>query len=414
MVSKNRKHSRKELLWGRIATGSVFFVTGAGGGSWLGRLPDVQRNLHLNDAVLGLVILSGSIGGLIAMQGIPKLVKRFGHRAVLATIAPLYPLTMLGVPFAHSAFQLSAALFLFGAGGGVLGVVANTHAVDVEIAYERAIMSSFHAMFSVGSLIGAGIAGVLSARHVSVLDSMGGAMIVLIFLMLALMPRLLPIAHADPKQMDQSADHLSHHHHRKTWWRNVLFLGALTFSCYMAEGAIADWSALFMRDERHVGPALAVVAYVAFNICMATGRLLGDKITMKIGRTKTVQGGALLGAGGLLVGLLAPNTYAGIVGFAVVGCGLAALVPVLFSIAGNMAGGESHAAIARVSTIAFFGLLGGPAIIGYIAHHTGLTYALLVPCVMLTGVGLLAPRLRHIVKPQAQQQPQTQPELATI
>lgn len=399
MVSEKKyKHTKKELRWGRVAAGVIFFVQGAANGSWLARIPDVQKQFGLNEANLGTILLAGAIGGLIAMQAVPFLIKKFGHRPVLAIIAPLFPLTLLGVAFASSPWILAAALMLMGAWGSVLGVVVNTHAVDVEKAYQRAIMSSFHSMFSIGGLVGAGVGGLMAAAGASVQLSMVAASATLTVMIAVSIRGLLRVTDPDEDVIEASMDHASEKHHKKSWWRGVVLIGVLTFVCFMSEGAVADWSAIFMREDRGASPAIAVAAFVAFSACMTIGRLCGDWLTMKFGQIAMVRGGALLAAGGMLLGIFIPNAWVSIIGFAIVGCGLSILVPILFSVAGSIKGGESHAAIARVSTIAFFGLLFGPTLIGYIAHSSNLSFALLVPATLLCVVGIIAPSIRRVTR----------------
>jgi len=400
MSKNNHKHSQIELKKGRIAAGVIFFVQGAVNGSWLARIPDAQKQLGLDEASLGNVLLAGAVGGLVAMQIVPYLIGKFGHRAVLAVIAPLFPLVLLGIAFAHSAWLLAAALMLLGAWGSVLGVIVNTHAVDVEKAYERSIMSSFHSMFSIGGLLGAGVGGIMAAQHVSIQASLIGSAIAMFVLILITIKGLLRVAHADAETIDASIDHPSDHHHKKAWWRGVILVGSLSFVCFMAEGAIADWSAIFMREQRGANPAIAVAAFVAFSACMTIGRLCGDRLSARYGKVTMVRAGALLGSCGLFIGILTPNAYASIAGFAIVGCGLSILVPVLFSIAGGLKGGESHAAIARVSTIAFFGLLVGPTLIGYIAHTSSLSWALFVPAILLLVVSAAASKIHTVTRTQ--------------
>jgi MFS family permease len=391
------KHSPRELFGGRVATSVIFFALGAANGSWIGRIPDIQHALGLNSSVLGTVLLAGAVSGLLAMQIVPALLKRFGHRGVLGGVAPFYPLTILGLPFANNALTLGLALVLFSATGSILGVVVSTHAVEVEDAYERAIMSSFHAMYSVGGLIGAATAGLFASLHLAPRVSIALAAIVLTAAISCITPRLLQFAKHDEAIIEASIDHPGSHH-RYAWWRSVIVLGAFCFVAYLSEGAIADWSGIFMRQERHAEAGIAVAAFMAFSGCMTVGRLLGDRLTMRFGKVTMIRVGATLGSIGLLVGIFSPTIITAVVGFALVGCGLAVLVPTLFSIAGGLRGGESHAAIARVSTIAFLGLLFGPALIGYTARHIGLQYALLIPALLLAIVASTAHVIHWIVR----------------
>lgn len=392
------RHSQKELRRGRIAAGIIFFTLGSLGGAWLGRLPDVQQYLDLSSSTLGTLLLVGALSGLASMQLAPVLLRRYGHRKTLGLLATVYPLTMFAIPLASNVYALGGALALTSATGSLVGVLVNTHAVDVEKAYERAIMSSFHAMFSIGMMIGASAAGLLASLDIGVLGSIGASALVHLLLVSSTIAWLLRVAHANADKIDSSLDHLAHHSHRKSWWKGVVLLGSLSFVAFMAEGAIADWSAIFMREYRGATTGMAVSAFVAFSACMTLGRLSGDWLTMRLGKVTLVRCGALLASFGLFFGLFVPNTVATILGFALVGAGLSILVPVLFSIAGGLAGGESHAAVARVSTLAFFGLLVGPAFIGYIADHTSLIYALLVPAVLLLYVAAGSSLLRRVVK----------------
>jgi MFS family permease len=396
MPIKAEPFSQNDLKWGRLVTGLIFFVLGTAIGSWLGRLAEIQKHLGLDAGVLGGILLAGAVAGLVAMQIVPALLRRFGHRAVLAVMAPVYPLTILGLPFAKDWLTLTIALIIFSAAGSMLGVIVNTHAVDVEEAYERAIMSSFHAMFSVGGLTGSAIAAILAGAQVSVKINLIAIGLGLSILTAACISRLLKIAHADPKVVKDSLDHLAHHSHKRSWWKGVLLIGGLSFVAYMAEGSIGDWSAIFMREQRHAPAGLAVAGFVTFSAFMALGRLAGDRLTERFGKIPVIRGGAFLAGTGLLSAILIPNATTSIIGFGLVGCGLAVLVPVLFSLAGGLQGGETHAAIARISTIAFFGLLVGPALIGLIANHFSLHYALLVPTILLFGVGLAAPLIRRV------------------
>lgn len=138
-----------------------------------------------------------------------------------------------------------------------------------------------------------------------------------------------------------------------------------------------------MRQNHGASPALAVMAFAAFSACMAIGRLSGDRLANRIGKVKVVQLGAMLGCFGLVIGLAIPHPMATIAGFSIVGLGLSVLVPLLFSIAGNLAGGESHAAIARVGTIAYSAVLIGPVMIGNVAQRTTMVVALLIPAALL-------------------------------
>jgi MFS family permease len=382
----------------------VYFTLGSLGGAWLGRLPDVQRHLDLSTGELGNVLLVGAVGGLAAMQLVPLLLRRFGHRSTLGTLAVIMPVSFLAIPIANNGFMLAVALVLTSGMCSMVGILANTHAADVERAYERGIMSSLHAMYSIGALFGAGLAGLLAGADVPVITSISAAVIVHFLLISYFIRWLLQVAHASPRSFDKGIDHLAHHKHRKQWWRGVLLVGSLTFVAYLAESTVVNWSALFMREYRDAAPAMAVSAFAAFSACMAAGRLSGDYLANRFGRIQVVQVGALLGSAGLFIGLCIPNVAATIVGFALVGCGLSVLVPLLFSIAGNLSGGESGAAIARVGTIAYTAVLIGPAAIGMVAERFNLVVALLIPAAALLYLATASSYIQQVERRRPRRQ----------
>lgn len=348
--------------------------------------------------MLGWLLLASALCGLLSMQSAPHLMRRFGHRKVLAVLAPIFPFAFLAIPLAFSTPTLILALMLTGALGALLAVMANTHAVDVENAYERAIMSSFHAMYSIGALAGAGLAGLFASHKLSPTLSIGATVAINFLLIIVTISWLLRVAHANPKTVDASIDHFAHHSHKKAWWRGVLLIGFITFAAAMAEGAVVNWSTLFLTDTRGVAAGAAVLGYVAFSACMTIGRFSGDFLTVKFGRVPVVRFGTALGAIGIVVATQSSNFYAAVMGFALVGCGISTLIPVLVSIAGSMRGGESHAAIARVSTLSGVGNLFGPALIGTIASRFNMGYALLIPGIILTVAFLCAPLIHRVLR----------------
>lgn len=386
----NKYNTNKELRRGRIAACLVYFTLGSMSAAWIARLPDIQRQMHISSSTLGTILLVSAIVGLAAMQLAPLLVRKYGHRTSLGVLSVVYPLSFLGIAFADSIYLLVAAVILTSGLGSLVGMLANTHAADVERAYERSIMSSFHALYSVGALVGAGVAGLLAGNGLSAHTSILTAVIFHFALIVIFIRWLLRVAHSSPKKFDASVDHLSHKKHRAAWWRGVLLLGSLAFVAYLAESTVATWSTIFMREYRDANAGVAVMAFMAFSACMAVGRLSGDRIANRFGKVTVVQMGALLGFVGLCIGLMIPSITATIIGFSLVGLGLSVLVPLLFSIAGNLAGGESHAAIARVGTIAYAAVLIGPVIIGGVAQGANMVVALFIPAILLLYITFAA------------------------
>jgi MFS family permease len=206
----------------------------------------------------------------------------------------------------------------------------------------------------------------------------------------------------DVTKYDSVEDHTvyqtAHKHHRAKWWRQVLLIGSLIFVCYLSEGAIADWSAIYMKSTHEAGPFIAVLAYMIFNACMTIGRFSGDSVIRTFGQLPTLMCGGGLAAVGLALGLLAPNVTLALVGFGVVGLGLSVLVPILISMAGNLSGGDRNLAIARASTCGNIGLMAGPAIIGFVAERYSLLGAMMMPVALLSVLCVVAMMMHGVVR----------------
>ncbi len=257
------------------------------------------------------------------------------------------------------------ALFLFGAANGALDVSMNAHGVLVERRLGRAVMSSLHGMWSLGGLAGAGLAALL----LPVLPFLTEALLALAIgalVAVAALPFLLPSSHDGGNGGATFA----------LPSRATLGLGLLCFLCMTAEGAMIDWSALHLRTSLAVGPGLAASGFAAFSAAMATARFGGDGMRNRFGAVALVRWSAILAAAGLAAALVTPWPAMAVAGFALVGLGLANLVPVFFGAAGRIPGQGAGTAIAAVATLGYGGFLLGPPIIGVIAASSGLPAAL--------------------------------------
>jgi MFS family permease len=388
------KHTKNDLLWGRIAAKTVYFMLGLGSGTFAANIPRIKENLELSPSMLGLALLCCSLGGFVAMQFAAPLIKRFGLRLLLSVLAPLFPLVLILIALSGNFTMLALAFGLFGGLTSIAGIAVNAQAIDIEKAYARSIMSSFHALFSVGGLVGAGVGGIMAAHHWGLVPSVSIVAVSMSVLGIMLIAKLFDVTKYDYAE-DHEVIEKPHKHHKAKWWRQVLLIGGLIFVCYLTEGAIADWTAIYLKDVHSVDPFVAVMAYMIFNACMTIGRFSGDAIIRRFGQVPTLVGGGALSVVGLLIGLLSPVFVMALVGFGVVGLGLSVLVPILISMAGNLPGGDRNVAIARASTCGSIGLMTGPALIGFIAEGYSLLAAMMVPVVLLAilcGVSMLMHR----------------------
>lgn len=364
-------------------------MLGVGSGTFAANIPRIKENLDLTPGSLGLALLCCSLGGFVAMQFAAPLIRRLGLRLLLSILAPLFPLVLVLIALSGNFSALAISFALFGGLTSIAGIAINAQAIDIEKAYAKAIMSSFHALFSVGGLAGAAVGGFMAAHHLSVLQSMTIIAVSLSAIGIMLIAKLFDVTKYNFEE-DRTVIEKPHKHHKAKWWRQVLLIGGLIFICYLTEGAIADWSAIYMKDQHAAGPFIAVLAYMIFNACMTIGRFSGDMVIRKFGSVQTLTAGGMLGVLGLTIGLLSPNIVLALIGFGVVGVGVSVLVPILISMAGNLPGGDRNAAIARASTCGSIGLMAGPALIGFIAESYNLLLAMLVPALLLTILSVVA------------------------
>jgi predicted MFS family arabinose efflux permease len=381
----------------RAATLTAFFIQGAIFATWVSRIPVVQDRLHLSNSALGLALLAISGAGMIAMPLTGLLVARVGSRATVRIAVMLYCLALLLPAIAENIYELVAALFAIGALFGTMNVSINSQAVIVEKAYGRPIMSSFHALFSLGGMAGAALGGVMASLGVSMLPHFLGAAALLGTAAMLTVPSMLP----DPvkKSVHPSAHLKTTSPPKRSPFLHptLLVLGTVTFCVLVGEGAMADWTAVYLHRALGTGLGFAAAGYATFSLAMTGGRLLADRITAKIGPVRFVRYGASLAAIGLAIGLLSHIPLIALLGFGCAGAGFSGIVPILFSAGGRTPGIPSSVGISAVATMGFVGFLIGPPAIGFAADMTSLSWALGIVVVASVIAALLAPMVnpRH-------------------
>ena len=348
------------------ATRAAFLVPGLALAAWAPIVPLAKARAGLDDAALGLVLLCLGLGSLAAMPLAGALASRLGCRRVMLAACALMLAALPLLAVAPSAPALGAVLLAFGAGMGAMDCTMNVQAVLVEREAGRPLMSGFHACYSVGSLAGAvGAAGLLTAGLP--VQGMALAMAALAAgIALASAPRW----RRDPAPAGEPGFALPR--------GVVVVLGAVCFVAFLAEGAMLDWSAVFLHEVRGVDVARAGWGFVAFNVAIAAARLGGDRTIAWMGRRRALLAGGALGGAGLLLVALVPGFWIAMLGCAVLGLGCANIVPVMFSLAGEQSRMPVGVAIPAVTTLGYAGVLLGPAMIGFIAEGASLTAALVL------------------------------------
>ncbi len=366
----------------RVAVTAVFFLNGAVFSSWYSRLPDIQEDLGLGTGELGIALLGAPLGLLIAQPMAGAVVARIGSRPLVAA-APLLLAPVVLPALAVNLPTLVLATLIVGAANGVLDISMNVQGLAVERLSERRIFNSLHAAFSFGALAGAAAAGAAIAAgldpplHLAIVAAVGaGASLVAA-------RGLLPAA-ADARPHGARVARPS---------RRLAAIGFVAFVALLAEGAVFDWSTIFMRGEAGASAALAPAAFGAFSLTMAVGRLSADRTAERFGSAAVARAGALAAAAGLGGALLTEAPAGGVAGFAVMGLGLAAVFPLSLRAAGEdpeLAG----PALAAVSTVGYTGFLVGPPAIGLLAEGLGLAGALACVCGLLLLVAPVTAQLR--------------------
>lgn len=350
----------------RTATFFSFLLCGIAVSAWAPMVPLAKQRVGVNEAELGLLLLAMGAGAIVTMPFIGPVIQKKGSRNIIL-ISSIIAAAMLPVlSVVNSALLLGAGLFVFGSAIGCLDVSMNAQAVVVQDRYKRHIMSSFHGMFSVGGLIGAMLFGLLiylKLTPVMAASLMAAALVLLAFTYFR-------------KFLDHPAQDDSAAFAFRLPKGPVILLGVFCFIVFLAEGALLDWSALFLRENRQFGLSLAGAGYAVFSVSMAIMRFWGDGLVHKFGTEKIVFWGGLIAACGLLIAVALPWQVAALAGFLLIGIGAANIVPVLFSAAGKVDPAAPELALAAVTTMGYAGQLAGPALIGFAAHISTLPIAL--------------------------------------
>ena len=381
VVSGGSAHHGPALRVARLAVLAVFFANGIVIGTWVVRIPAVQQRLGLGEGLLGVALLGAAVGALAAMPVVGALVSRFGSRRVVGATALLLVLSLALPALAPSLLFLVPALVLLGAANGGLDVAMNAQAVAVEKGYGGPIMSSFHAAWSFGGLAGAALGGLLASRGVGPLPHFS-AVAVLAAIAFALTYNALLPSHADASEGGAPA------FARPT--RALFGLGIISFCVLLGEGAMGDWSAVYLDNTLRTGPGFAAAGYAAFSVSMAFGRLFGDRFTERLGPATLVRSCGAIAAVGLGIALAVGQPLVALVGFACAGAGFSIVFPTALSAAGRAQSMAAGPAIAAVSTAAYTGFLVGPPSIGFLAELTGLGYALYLVVALSIAIAISA------------------------
>lgn len=363
----------------RLATRLVFLVAGFGIACWAPLVPFAKGRLALDDGALGLILLCIGAGSVVAMLATGPLSARYGSKPIIMGSGIALGVVLPTLSIAPTPLTLGAFLLLFGGALGSLDVAVNIHAIEVERASDRPLMSGFHALFSIGGFAGAGLMTLFLSAGVTTLQATLACSALMLVAMVAARPRLLTSARAEPGPVFVKPHGI------------VVLLAVLAMATFLAEGAMLDWSALLVTERKLAPPAQAGIGYILFATAMTIGRLFGDAIVARLGDVRTLVIGGFIAVAGFIV-LLTAGAPLALGGFFAIGVGASNIVPVLFRRAGAQASMPPALAIAAVTTLGYAGILIGPAGIGFVAKAMGLAAAFWIVAALMALVPLTANR----------------------
>ncbi len=360
----------------RHATRTGFFIAGFGLAIWAPLVPYVRERIEMSDALFGMLLLCIGIGSLTWMPLSGLLIARQGIRPVILGCVATLVLALLGMALTESIWLLGIALFCFGGSLGVLDVVLNVQSLLVERELGRRMMSNFHGMFSLGSICGA---LVLTGLLTLGLSPASGTLLMIALIVIAnflvmggYLARKAPaggVAFVRPSGL-------------------VLLVGALCFVVYLAEGAVLDWSALYLTGEKQLETSSGGLGYAAFALMVTVGRFAGGRVVNGLGTARVVAFGGLLAAAGIGLSIITDHWALALLGYGLCGLGCANVSPVLISSLSRQDAMPVHLAVTAATTVGFAGVLVGPAMIGLIAHFSSLTMAFVLLALLLASLVL--------------------------
>jgi MFS family permease len=367
----------------RRAVTAVFFINGLTLSTYIVRAPSFKSELRLTDAGFGLVGMLFAVAALAAMQLVGPLVARAGSRAVLRATLTVMPLLLAAVAAAPSRWWFALTATALGAAHGTTDAAMNAHAVTVERLAGRPILSGCHAAWSVSAVVASLTAAALTHAGVALSVHLVVAASVLLVAGLLVTPHLLPAsAEVAPREGPTPRA-------RAPWSAPLLLLGLTGTALMVCEGAALGWGGIFLHDARGATLTVAATAVTAYTAGQTAGRLVGDRLTLRVGAQPLFRTGAALATAGFAAAVLTRHPYAAVAGFALAGLGTSVLLPLTFSAIGNLPGAATATLVSRFTTFTYAGILLGPALIGWTAQLAGLgpTLTALIP--LLAAMAIL-------------------------
>lgn len=370
----------------RIAITLYFFFLGFVFSSWASHIPDIKDKFSLNDAELGSILFMLPLGALCSLPFSGLLVAKIGSRWMSILSLIIYVLTLVGISLADTTLLLSVVLFLFGMFGNFGNISLNAQGISIQHYIKKSILSSLHAMWSVGAFTAAAFTDWMMEENRTMQEHYFLIAIVIILVVLPLFFSLVK----DPEQSNENQKIFA--------WptKALLLLGLICFCGAMSEGTMADWSSLYYRQIINQTHVVSALGYTAFALFMSIGRFVGDPLIERWGHGIILKANGILIAVGMFTALVSTIPALVMVGFALVGLGVSSIFPVVYILASKEKSMLPSAALAAVSSIGFIGFLVGPPVIGFIAEGVGLRTALMAVVLLGSIIVILASKQKPV------------------
>ncbi len=370
---------------GVLATRYIFLVLGLAISIWAALIPFIKNRLQLNEAELGGLLLLIGTGALLSMPWAGWLTNRWGCRKTLNRSTSVFLMALVLLGYTSNVFFFAVMLFIFGMSSGVIDIAMNIQASLIEKMTDRRFMSSFHGMYSLGGFLGALLFSFLLKLGLSALWAMILFSIVMISGNVFIFQRYF-----FPFGIQNSTKSSPFIRPKGI----ILFLSVLCFIFYLSDGVVLDWGALLMISKgAHL--ELAGMAFSIFSIAITVGRLWGDQLINRFGAKTMITASGVTALVGFTVLLIAFSPFVAIIGFCIIGLGVSNLIPILFSYASQQSIVPISQAVSSITTLGYLGLMSGPPLMGFIAHHFHLTFVFIIVAVLIFIASCLARKFLH-------------------
>ncbi len=368
----------------RRANAVYFFISGFGYSSWTSRIPGIKESLKLNDAHFGTLLFMMPVGLILTMPFTGKLLDHFKSRTIMLIGAIVYNGVLACIGFCGYTWMLGIALFFFGSSRNMMNLSMNAQAIGVQALYNRSIMSSFHAVWSMAGFAGAAFGYLMVTLNIIPAWHLLGVSLLLTALTL----------YYYKDALDQRPDHSVKRSIFTLPPRSMLIFSLICFTSMACENTMYDWSGIYIRQVLHGSKAIATIAFVIYMVAMTSGRLAGDRMADKFGIQRVLAASGILIFSGFAITVLSPYIPLTLIGYLLTGFGVSCVVPFVFSLAGKIPMSNPGAALASISSLGYLGFLLVPPMIGYVAQASSLRISFAIIAMM----GLFMIRLSTRIK----------------